>query len=93
MIGAGGSHGRYNGHDKHGSDEVAGSLYAGSENPAGTSWKDGSGGTSDEFSTNSIEVVKPHSWPVYAKIAKTRLGEREPTQTDALAGGREPTQA
>ena len=93
MIVAGRSHGRCNGHDKHGSDEVAGSLHAGSENPAGTSWKDGSGGTSDEFSINSMEVVKPHSWPVFAKIGKIRLGERDPTQTDALAGEREPTQA
>ena len=50
-------------------------------------------GTSDKFSIRSIEVINPHSWPVFAKIAKIRLGEREPTQTDALAGDREPIQA
>ena len=40
-----------------------------------------------------MEVVNPHSWPVFAEIAKTRLGERERTQTDALSGVRDPTQA
>ena len=60
---------------------------------AGTSWKYGGGGTSDEFSLTSIEVVNPHSRPVLAKIAKITMGEREPIQTNALTGGREPTQA
>ena len=47
----------------------------------------------ERFSIRSIEVVNPHSWPVSAKIVKNRLGEREPTQTDALTGEREPTHA
>ena len=50
-------------------------------------------GTCDEFPVRSIDVVNPHSWPVLAKNAKISLGEWEPTQTDTMAGGREPTQA
>lgn len=65
------SQGRCDGHDEHGtSGEIAGRLYARSERPAGTSYKDGGGGTSDEFSIRSMEVVRtievlnPHSCPV-----------------------------
>ena len=54
LIDAGRSQGRCNGHDVHRSGEIAGSSHAGSESPAGTSWKDGRGGTSDEFSVRSI---------------------------------------
>ena len=84
---------RWNGHDKRRGGEIAGSLHAGSESLAGTSCKDGGGGTSVEFSIRSIEVVNPHSWRVFAKIAKIGLTDREPTQTDPLAGGCEATQA
>ena len=69
--------GKCNGHDVHRSDEIAGSLHAVSDNPVGTLWKDGGGGTSEEFSVRSDEVADPHSRPVFAKI---RLGERKPTQ-------------
>ena len=68
-------------------------MHAGSESPTGTSWKDGGGDNSDELSIRSIKVVNPHSWNVFAKIAKLRLGEREPTHTDAFAERCEPTKA
>ena len=49
--------------------------------------------TSDEYPRRSGEVVNPHMWPVRAKIAKIRRGEREPTQNNALGAGHQPTQA
>ena len=62
---------------------------------AGTAIVDGDGGsyTSDESLIRSREVVNPHTWPVCAKIAKIRKGEREPTQNSALVVGYQPTHA
>ena len=47
---------------------------------------------SDESPRRSREVVNPHTWPVCAKIAKVRRGEREHTQNDAFGAGHQPTQ-
>ena len=66
--------------DERRSGEIAGGMNAGSENPAAASSKDGGGGTSDKFSTRTIEVVNAHSWSVFAKLAKHRLEGREPTK-------------
>ena len=61
---------------------------------AGTAIVGGDGGsyTSDESPRRSREVANPHTWPVCAKIAKIRRGEREPTQNSALGVGYQPTQ-
>ena len=61
---------------------------------AGTAIVGGDGGsyTSDESPRRSREVVNPHTWPVCAKIAKIRRGEREPTQNSALGVGYQATQ-
>ena len=93
LSGVYGSQGRCNGHDEYGSGDVAGSLHAGSESPAGTSWLDGSGGTSDEFS-NKEHRVRQSSF--VARVREERENQTgrvgaHPKQT--LAGGREHTQA
>ena len=93
MTDAGGSRGGYCGRGYRGIRKITNRVYAGRVSPVDTSWKDGGWGTSDEFSIRSVEVVNPHSWPVFAKIAKIGSGEWEPTQTDAMAGGCKPTQA
>ena len=72
---------------------IANRVHAGSESPVDTYCKDGGWGTSDEISVRSVKVANPHSWPVFAKVAKLGSEEWEPTQTDAMAGGREPTYA
>ena len=48
-------------------------------NPVGTSRSDVNGNTGNEFSRWSIEVVNPHSGPVWAKILEIMRGERKPT--------------
>ena len=55
---------------------------------AGTAIVGGDGGsyTSDESPRRSREVVSPHTWPVCAKVAKIRRGERESTQSSARSG-------
>ena len=53
---------------------------------------DGGSYTSDESPRRSREFVNPHTWPVCAKIAKIRRGEREPAQNSALGVGYQPTQ-
>ena len=54
---------------------------------------DGRRCTSDASPRRSREVANPHTWPVRAKIARIRRGEREPTQNSALGAGHQPTQA
>ena len=61
--------------------------------PDGCSWNDMKGGTDNEFSKRGVEVINPHSEPVFAKIAKLALGEREPTQSRARVWGRQSIQA
>ena len=77
---------------KHGSgDGIAGTcVYR--KCPVGTSRCDVKKSTGHELSTWSIEVVNPHSGPVFAKILKIVRGEREPIQARAGVGGRQPTQ-
>ena len=54
--------------------------------------KDGSRYTSDESPGRSREVVNPHTWPVWAKIAEIRRGERQPTKNGTFGAERQPTQ-
>ena len=56
----------------------------------GTSQSDVKGSTADEFSRSSIEVVNPHSEPVFAKILKIVRREREPTHARAREGNSPP---
>ena len=53
---------------------------------------DGGSYRSDEFPRSSRVVVNSHTWPVRAKIAKIRRGERQPTQNSARGVGYQPTQ-
>ena len=60
---------------------------------AGPSWSDVKGSTGNYFSRGSVEVVNPHSGPVFAKNSKLELGEREPTQARTRFWGLSSTQA
>ena len=47
----------------------------------------------NDESSRRREVINPHAWPVRAKIAKIRRGERETTQNSDLGAEHQPTQA
>ena len=63
---------------------------------AGTAINGSGGGRyrSDEFPRRRCrEVPNPHTWPMRAKIAKIRRGEREPAQNSDLGAGHQSAQA
>ena len=81
------------GHGKKRSESGVGGRKTKSAARTAVDGGDGGRYTSDESPRRNREVVNSRAWPVRAKIAKIRRGEREPTKNSVLGAGHQLTQA